>query len=129
MSTTPSTTSTDRRRAARHAAAAALAIAAAWSRPGAAAVGGSEPAALSDAQVARISSLLIQDCGSCHGLRMTGGLGPALTPDTLRDKPRESLITTILQGRPGTPMPPWNPFLSPAEAGWIIDHLIEGQLP
>ncbi|CAM5193098.1 hypothetical protein CDEN61S_02611 [Castellaniella denitrificans] len=84
---------------------------------------------LSAEQIQHVSHLLIQDCGSCHGLRMTGGLGPALTPETLRGKPRDTLIATILQGRPGTPMPPWNPFLSPAEAGWIIDHLIEGQLP
>lgn len=28
-----------------------------------------------------------QDCGSCHGLRLTGGLGPALTREALADKP------------------------------------------
>lgn len=94
--------------------------------PGAAAA---TESGLTTEQIQRISHLLVQDCGSCHGLRMTGGLGPALTPETLRDKPRDTLITTILQGRPGTPMPPWNPFLSPAEAGWIIDHLTEGSLP
>src|SRR5690554_2434394 len=55
--------------------------------------------------------LLIQDCGSCHGLRMTGGLGPALTPAALSPIPRSSLVTTVLYGRPGTAMPPWRALL------------------
>ena len=28
----------------------------------------------------QLEHLLLQDCGSCHGLRLTGGLGPAITP-------------------------------------------------
>ena len=35
-----------------------------------------------------------QDCGSCHGMRLTGGLGPALTRDALADKPLEGLAAT-----------------------------------
>ena len=70
--------------------------------------------------------LVRQDCGSCHGMKLTGGLGPALTPQALQDKPAAALISTILQGRPGTPMPPWNTFLSEPEAGWIVDSLQKG---
>lgn len=70
--------------------------------------------------------LVRQDCGSCHGMQLHGGLGPALTPQTLRDKPVESLVSTILHGRPDTPMPPWNSFLSEAEAAWIVDGLQQG---
>lgn len=70
--------------------------------------------------------LVRQDCGSCHGLQLRGGLGPALTPEMLRDKPVESLVSTILHGRPGTPMPPWNTFLSESEATWIVHGLQEG---
>lgn len=70
--------------------------------------------------------LVRQDCGSCHGMQFRGGLGPALTPDMLRDKPRGSLVSTILHGRPGTPMPPWNAFLSEPEATWIVNGLQEG---
>lgn len=70
--------------------------------------------------------LLIQDCGSCHGLRMTGGLGPALTPDVLRSRTRSALITTILYGRPGTAMPPWGNLLNDAQAAWIVDLLLDG---
>ncbi|HXX84919.1 MAG TPA: cytochrome c [Casimicrobiaceae bacterium] len=70
--------------------------------------------------------LLRQDCGSCHGLRLTGGLGPALTPQALKDKPAGSLTATIMSGRPGTAMPPWRPFFSEAEAEWLVARMREG---
>lgn len=70
--------------------------------------------------------LLKQDCGSCHGLTLQGGLGPALTPQALKDKPRAAMIATIAGGRPGTPMPPWANQLSAAEITWLVDNLYEG---
>lgn len=75
---------------------------------------------------AELITLVRQDCGSCHGLTLKGGLGPALLPDTLKDKPMESLKATILQGRPGTPMPPWQRFVTESEAQWIVTHLQQG---
>lgn len=71
-------------------------------------------------------TLVRQDCGSCHGLTLKGGLGPALLPEALKDKPAESLIATILQGRPGTAMPPWQRFMTDAEAEWVVQHLQKG---
>jgi cytochrome c55X len=71
-------------------------------------------------------TLVRQDCGSCHGLTLQGGLGPALLPDALRDKPADHLKFVILQGRPGTAMPPWQRFLSDAEAEWIVSNLQKG---
>jgi cytochrome c55X len=68
--------------------------------------------------------LVRQDCGSCHGMTLQGGLGPALLPATLKDKPAEGLAATIYYGRPGTPMPPWKQFVSEAEASWIVDKLM-----
>lgn len=68
--------------------------------------------------------LVRQDCGSCHGMTLQGGLGPALTPAALHDKPAESLVATIVGGRPGTPMPPWRQFVSEREAGWIVHQLM-----
>ena len=67
-----------------------------------------------------------QDCGTCHGRLLTGGLGPALTPEALADKPVESLAATIYHGRPGTPMPPWKAMLNEAEADWIAQRLRSG---
>ena len=67
-----------------------------------------------------------QDCGSCHGLTLKGGLGPALTAEALAEKPAEGLVATIIGGRPGTPMPPFATIVSEAEAQWIVDQLMSG---
>jgi cytochrome c55X len=74
---------------------------------------------------AELGHLVTHDCGSCHGLTLAGGLGPALTPVALDAKPAEYLALVILHGRPGTAMPPWRPFLTPAEADWIARRLKE----
>ncbi|HNB47134.1 MAG TPA: cytochrome c, partial [Burkholderiaceae bacterium] len=66
------------------------------------------------------------DCGSCHGMRLTGGLGPALTREALADKSLEGLAITIYQGRLGTPMPGWRSMLSEPEAQWIAERLQAG---
>jgi len=73
-----------------------------------------------------LTNLVQQDCGSCHGLRFEGGLGVPLTPEALKGKPVESLRDTILYGRNGTTMPPWNPFINEVEAGWIVYMLQKG---
>jgi cytochrome c55X len=67
-----------------------------------------------------------QDCGSCHGMRLTGGLGPPLDAARLAPWPLESLVATIHQGRPGTPMPGWAPLLSLADTRWIAEQLQRG---
>ena len=72
-----------------------------------------------------LTRLVRHDCGSCHGLTLMGGLGPALLPANLHDKPKESLVATILFGRPGTPMPPWREFVTEQEAEWIVERLME----
>jgi len=81
---------------------------------------------LTSQRQAELVRLVRQDCGSCHGMTLAGGLGPALLPPLLRDKPAESLVATILYGRPGTPMPPWGAFLNENEARWIVDNLQKG---
>lgn len=67
-----------------------------------------------------------QDCGACHGLYLSGGLGPALLPARLIGLPDEALVATILYGRPGTAMPPWQGFVNESEAQWIVARLKEG---
>jgi len=74
-----------------------------------------------------LSQLLIQDCGSCHGLQLRGGLGPALLPESLAGKPAEFLVMTIQNGRPGTAMPPWRQFLSRSETEWLVGRLLDGR--
>jgi len=75
---------------------------------------------------AQLISLVRQDCGSCHGMTLKGGLGPALLPQTLQDQPVAVLKSAILHGRPGTAMPPWQRFLTDAEAEWIVVNLQKG---
>ncbi len=70
--------------------------------------------------------LVREDCGSCHGLTLKGGLGPALLPAALHGKDPAMLFNTIIYGRPGTPMPPWRTFLSDDEARWIVSQLQQG---
>jgi cytochrome c55X len=70
--------------------------------------------------------LLRNDCGACHGLRLTGGLGPALRPETLKHKTADSLKQIILYGQPGTPMPGWAPFMTESEAEWLVESLVHG---
>ena len=70
-----------------------------------------------------LRDLLHQDCGSCHGMRLTGGLGPALTPACIGRKKPGVFRTTISEGRAGTPMPPWKDLLTAAEIDWIAGYL------
>jgi cytochrome c55X len=90
-----------------------------WSAP----VAAGEPNAERKSQ---LDSLLRQDCGSCHGLTMKGGLGPALLPSSLDGRDEMLLVETILDGRPGTPMPPWRFELSADEAAWMVRALKAG---
>ena len=71
--------------------------------------------------------LLYQDCGSCHGMRLTGGLGPALTPAALAGKSRQLLLDTIRLGRSGTPMPPWGQLLPDDDIAWLVDYLMQAE--
>ncbi len=80
----------------------------------------------SPARQKELIHLVRQDCGSCHGMTLQGGLGPALLPATLADKPVEGLVATIIGGRLGTPMPPWHRFLAEDEAQWIVAKLMSG---
>ncbi len=71
--------------------------------------------------------LLRQDCGSCHGLTLRGGLGPSLLPERLAGRDPAELARIILDGIPGTPMPPWRFEIAPEEARWLAERLVEGR--
>jgi cytochrome c55X len=75
---------------------------------------------------AELRHLLRHDCGSCHGMTLAGGLGPALTPEALAEKPVEYLEAMILRGRTGTAMPGWQGLLSEADVRWIAQELKKG---
>ncbi len=73
-----------------------------------------------------LERLVRQDCGSCHGMTLKGGLGPDIRAETLGGSDPEAITQIILDGVPGTPMPPWRPLVSEAEARWIADYLLRG---
>jgi cytochrome c55X len=71
-------------------------------------------------------NLLRQDCGSCHGMTLKGGLGPSLLPERIGALPPDFLIDTVLEGRKGTAMPPWKNMLSREEVSWMVKQLQKG---
>ena len=73
-----------------------------------------------------LARLVQQDCGSCHGLTLKGGLGPDIRPQSLEHYDPETLSAIIMDGIPGTPMPPWRPLLTQAEVNWMVDYLLTG---
>lgn len=82
---------------------------------------------ISPERAAELERLVRQDCGSCHGLTLRGGLGPALGPDRLAGADPAVLAAIILDGVPGTPMPPWRPLISEGEARWIAEYLLRAE--
>ncbi|WP_282152363.1 c-type cytochrome [Ruegeria atlantica] len=72
-----------------------------------------------------LKRLVHQDCGSCHGLSLKGGLGPDLRSKSLEHYDANVLTDVILDGIPGTAMPPWRPLISEEEAEWIAHYLLE----
>ena len=77
-------------------------------------------------RAAQLTYMVRQDCGSCHGLTLAGGLGPALLPAALKGKPAAYLKHVILNGNKNTAMPGWSRLLSEADAEWIAEHLLRG---
>ncbi|GMG84395.1 hypothetical protein LNKW23_36110 [Paralimibaculum aggregatum] len=76
-------------------------------------------------RAAALERLVRQDCGSCHGMRLSGGLGPDIRAAALAGLLPEGIAQIILDGVPGTPMPPWRPLISEEDALWIAAYLLE----
>lgn len=74
----------------------------------------------------KLLHLLKQDCGSCHGMTLQGGLGPDLLAQRMAQLPKDYLVTVIAKGRPGTPMPPWENLLSEGDIAWLAEQLQKG---
>ena len=79
---------------------------------------------LSPQRAAELERLVRQDCGSCHGMTLKGGLGSDLRAETLAGTAPETLARIVLDGIPGTAMPPWRPLLTEGEALWIAEYLL-----
>lgn len=75
------------------------------------------------ARQVRLKEMVAEDCGACHGMTRKGGLGPPLLQQSVARFDDRTLAATILDGRPGTPMPPWRGLLSADDAAWIARYL------
>ena len=107
----------------RHSRAAALILAGA--------LGSAAWAAQPSPEIARardLRALVLNDCGSCHGMTLRGGLGPALLPETLAPKGQAFVAEMIRVGNPANAMPAWGSLLSPSDITWIAQSLVEGRL-
>jgi mono/diheme cytochrome c family protein len=63
------------------------------------------------------------NCIMCHGEQGEGDLGPSLrTREFLTAVPNEYLVTTLLEGRPGTAMPSWR-HLTSEDVAALVRHL------
>ncbi len=81
---------------------------------------------ITDQRKAELTHLVLQDCGSCHGMRLTGGLGPSIIPNDLKTSHPKALAAIISHGVPGTAMPPWNLILPNHEILWVANQLVSG---
>lgn len=75
-----------------------------------------------------LRALVLNDCGSCHGMTLRGGLGPALLPETLAPKGQAYVAEMIRVGNPANAMPAWGALLSASDITWIAESLVEGRL-
>jgi len=71
---------------------------------------------LAAAQDIQAATLYGTHCASCHGTQRTGGMGPALLPESLSRLPAAEALQVITQGRTATQMPAFGSTLSAAEA-------------
>ena len=75
------------------------------------------------------AALFQQHCATCHGAQRTGGMGPALLPESLsRLKPAEAR-QVIAQGRPATQMPAFAGVLSAQQIEQLAAHLYTPVVP
>lgn len=93
--------------------------------PSAADVAG-KPRVLDEGRNQALIRLVRQDCGSCHGLTLKGGLGKPLLPEDIAALDASQVRDIILEGMPGTPMPAWKSLLTSEDATWIAEQLKKG---
>ncbi|MEH6584279.1 MAG: cytochrome c [Halioglobus sp.] len=85
--------------------------------------GAGASASVSEQRQQELIYLLHQDCGSCHGMTLKGGLGPSLLPAALKSRPDDYLRHVIAKGVPEQAMPPWEAILSAEDIDFLVQHL------
>ena len=75
------------------------------------------------------AALYQQHCATCHGAQRTGGMGPALLPESLERLRRPEALKVITEGRAATQMPSFAATLSPAQIAALAQWVYQPVLP
>ncbi|WP_442952692.1 cytochrome D1 domain-containing protein [Pelomonas sp. BJYL3] len=75
------------------------------------------------------AALYQQHCASCHGAERTGGMGPALLPESLERLRKPEALAVIRSGRAATQMPAFGAQLSETEIQALQAFVYAPQLP
>ncbi len=70
-----------------------------------------------------VKKMFVQECQGCHGPNHEGGVGADLRPNKLAKINTYKLVSTILNGRPGTAMPSFAEKMNKADAQKMVDYL------
>ena len=75
------------------------------------------------------AALYQQHCATCHGAQRTGGMGPALLPESLERLRRPEALKVITEGRAATQMPSFAATLSSAQIAALAQWVYQPVLP
>lgn len=87
------------------------------------------PATTSADTLALGAALYRQHCALCHGGERTGGMGPALLPESLERLRKPEALQVMRQGRQATQMPAFGQQLGEAELQALQTYIYAPQLP
>ncbi|NMM80232.1 cytochrome C oxidase Cbb3 [Acidovorax sp. SRB_14] len=74
-------------------------------------------------------ALYQQHCAACHGVTRTGGMGPALLPESLERLRKKDALAVVQQGRPATQMGGYAAQLSDHEIASVVDWIYQPTTP
>ena len=78
---------------------------------------------------ASAAALYGEHCASCHGAQRTGGMGPALLPESLARLRRPEALKVIQQGRAATQMGGFAATLAPADIAALTEWIYQPVTP
>jgi cytochrome c oxidase cbb3-type subunit 3 len=80
---------------------------------------------LSTASVQAGATVFAQTCASCHGVDLSGGIGPNLIDEEwIHGGDPEHVVATITDGVSAKGMPAWGPILGPAKVQQVAAYVI-----
>ncbi len=74
---------------------------------------------------ASAAALYGEHCASCHGAQRTGGMGPALLPESLERLRKKDALQVVQHGRPATQMVGYADQLSSADIASVVDWIYQ----